>query len=144
MDLSPLPLNLEQRKLYNTIVDQYSQELAWDRPTPSQLLLNIDSVVGSRKTFMFLKTCAWIQELAREARKQNLVFWAAPTGIAMFNIIGKTLYSLLHLLVKRKKSDLSVATLQALQSLFQDCRFLIIDKKSMINIKTLSLIDNWL
>ena len=28
IDPSPLPLNSEQRKLYNTIIDQYSQELA--------------------------------------------------------------------------------------------------------------------
>jgi hypothetical protein len=87
-------------------------------PLPSRLLLNVDGVAGSRKTFTLLKTCARIQELAREAGKQNPVFRAAPTGIAAFNIIGKTLHSLLRLLVKGKKSDLSVATLQSLQALF--------------------------
>jgi hypothetical protein len=101
-------------------------------------------VAGSRKTFTLLKTCARIQELAKQAGKQNPVFRAAPTGIAAFNIIRKTLHSLLRLLVKGRKSDLSVATLQALQALFQDYRFLIINKKSMINIKTLSLIDDQL
>jgi hypothetical protein len=65
-----------------------------------------------------------------------------PTGIAAFNIVGKTLYSLLRLPVKGKKSDLSVATLQSLQALFQDYRFLIINKKSMIDIKILSLIND--
>ena len=142
MDSSPLPLNLEQRKLYDTVVDQYSQELALDAPLPCQLLLNVDGVAGSGKTFTLLKTCARIQELASEAGKQNPVFRAAPTGIAAFNIVGKTLHSLLRLPVKGKKSDLSVATLQSLQALFQDCRFLIIDEKSMIDIKTLSLIDD--
>ena len=122
------------------MLDQYSQELALDMP--SQLLLNVDGVAGSGKTFTLLKTCARIQELAREAGKQNPVFRAAPIGIAAFNIIGKTLHSLLRLPVKGKKSDLSVATLQSLQALFQDCRFLIIDEKSMIDIKTLSLIDD--
>jgi ATP-dependent exoDNAse (exonuclease V) alpha subunit len=142
IDSSPGPLNLEQRKLYDTVLDQYSQELALDMPLPSQLLLNVDGVAGSGKTFTLLKTCARIQELAREAGKQNPVFRAAPTGIAAFNIIGKTLHSLLRLPVKGKKSDLSVATLQSLQALFQDCRFLIIDEKSMIDIKMLSLIDD--
>jgi ATP-dependent exoDNAse (exonuclease V) alpha subunit len=89
-----------------------------------------------------LKTCALIQELAIEAGKQNPVFRAAPTGIAAFNIVGKTLHSLLRLPVKGKKSDLSLATLQSLQALFRDCRFLIIDEKSMIDIQTLSLIDD--
>src|SRR5271155_3892143 len=99
-------------------------------PLPSQLLLNVDGVAGSRKTFTLLKTCAQIQELAIKAGKQNLVFQAAPTSIAAFNIVRKTLHSLLQLLIKGKKSDLSVATLQSLQAHFQDCKFLIIDKKS--------------
>ena len=131
-DSSPLPLNTEQRKLYDIVVDQYSQELTFDTPLPCQLLLNVDSVARSGKTFTLLKMCALIQELAIEARKQNPVFRAAPTGIATFNIVGKTLHSLLRLLVKGKKSDLSLATLQSLQALFQDYRFLIINKKSMI------------
>ena len=56
MDPSPLPLNLEQRKLYNTMVGQYSQELALDIPLPSQLLLNVDGVARFGKTFTLLKT----------------------------------------------------------------------------------------
>jgi ATP-dependent exoDNAse (exonuclease V) alpha subunit len=143
MDSSQDPLNLEQRKLYDTVVDQYSQELTFAL-LPRQLLLNVNGVARSRKTFTLLKTCARIQELAIEARRQNPVFQAAPTGIAAYNIVGKTLHSLLRLLVKGKKSDLSPATLQSLQALFQDCCFLIIDEKSMIDIKMLSLIDDCL
>jgi hypothetical protein len=73
-------LNLEQRKLYDTVVSQCSNELA-GQPLP-QLLLHVDGVAGSRKTFVLLKTCARIQELAQEAGRQNPVFRAAPTGIA--------------------------------------------------------------
>lgn len=140
MDSSPAFLNLEQKKLYDTVVSQYSDELA-GQPR-RQLLLHVDGVAGSGKTFVLLKTCARIQELAQQAGKQNPVFRAAPTGIAAFNIIGRTLHALLRLPVKGKKSDLSVATLQSLQELFRDCRFLIIDEKSMIDTKTLSLIDD--
>ncbi len=96
------------------MVDQYSKELDLSRPLPSQLLLNVDGLAGSGKTFTLLKTCARIQELAEQAGKHNPVFRAAPTGIAAFNIVGKILHSLLRLPVKGKKSDLSVATLQAL------------------------------
>jgi hypothetical protein len=35
IDPSPLPLNLEQRKLYNIVVSQYSRELALQSPLPS-------------------------------------------------------------------------------------------------------------
>jgi hypothetical protein len=67
--------------------------------------------MGSRKTFAFLKIYTRIQELAIKTRKQNLVFRAALINIITFNIIRKTLYSLLQLLVKKRKSDLLVAIL---------------------------------
>ena len=95
IDLSPLSLNQEQRKLYDTIVRQYFQELALDISPLCQLLLNVNSIARSRKTFTILKTCAYIQEFTREAREQNLVFRAALIGIAAYNIIRKTLHSLL-------------------------------------------------
>jgi hypothetical protein len=140
MDPSPNSLNLEQRKLYDTVVSQYSNELA-GQPLP-QLLLHVDGVAGSGKTFVLLKPCARIQELAQEARRPNPVFRAAPTGIAAFNIVGRTLHALLRLPLKGRKANMSTATLQSLQALFRDCRFLIIDEKSMIDIQTLSLIDD--
>ena len=80
--------------------------------------------------------------MATAAGKGNPVFRAAPTGIAAFNIIGKTLHSLLRLPVKTKKTDLSPGTLQSLQASFSSCQFLIIDEKSMIDLKTLSLIND--
>ena len=144
VDSCPQPLNAEQRKLYDTIVNQYMGELTADEldAPPRQLLLNVDGVAGSGKTFTLLKACARLQELAADAGEQNPVFRAAPTGIAAFNFIGKTIHSLLRLPVRAKTADLSTASLQALQALFQSCRFLIIDEKSMIDLKTLSLIDS--
>lgn len=139
---SPQQLNHEQRKLYDTVVNHYIEELDSTRPRPRQLLLNVDGVAGSGKTFTLLKTCARLQELAEEAGKQNPVFRAAPTGIAAFNITGKTLHSLFRLPVKGRASELSIGTLQSLQALFRDCMFLIIDEKSMIDVKALSLIDD--
>jgi len=73
--------------------------------------LNIDGVAGSRKTFILLKVCARLQELAVAAGKPNLVFRAAPTGVAAFNFTGKTLYSLLWLLVRKRTRELLVGTL---------------------------------
>jgi ATP-dependent DNA helicase PIF1 len=109
MDSSPDSLNLEQRKLYDTVVSQYLNELGGQ--SPPQLLLYVDGVAGSGKTFVLLKTCARIQELAQQDGKPNPVFRAAPTGIVAFNIIKRTLHALLRLPVKGKKSDLSIATL---------------------------------
>jgi ATP-dependent DNA helicase PIF1 len=134
-------LNLEQRKLYDIVVDQYTQELSGPG-SPPPLLLNVDGVAGSGKTYTLLKICAQLQDLASRAGKQNPVFRAAPTGIAAYNITGKTLHSLLRLPIKAQSTDLSLSTLQALQLHFQHCRFLIIDEKSMIDLRCLSLIDD--
>jgi ATP-dependent DNA helicase PIF1 len=99
-------------------------------------------LAGSGKTYTLLKICAKLQDLASQAGKQNPVFRAAPTGIAAYNITRKTLYSLLRLPVKAQATDLSLSTLQALQLHFQYCRFLIINKKSIIDLRCLLLIDN--
>ncbi|KAJ8063299.1 hypothetical protein OCU04_008529 [Sclerotinia nivalis] len=82
---SAVQLNAEQRKLYDTVVNQYIQELDLFEPVPRQLLLNVDSVAGSGKTFTLLKICARLQDLAQEAGRENPVFRAAPTGIAVYN-----------------------------------------------------------
>ena len=140
VDPDPGPLNTEQRKLYDVVTAQYIQELASNHPRP--LLLNVDGVAGSGKTFTLLKTCARLQELAQQSSRGNPVIRAAPTGVAAFNIVGQTLHSLFRLPVKQKTSDLSTATLQSLQALFQDIRFVIIDEKSMIDLKILSIIDD--
>jgi ATP-dependent DNA helicase PIF1 len=136
----PGPLNLEQRKLYDIVTAQYARELAGNTLTP--LLLNIDGVAGSGKTFTLLKLCARLQELAEEAGQSNPVVRAAPTGVAAFNIVGRTLHSLFRLPVKQKAKDLSRTTIQALQEKFTSIRFVIIDEKSMINLQTLSIIDD--
>jgi hypothetical protein len=59
----PNPLNYEQRKLYDLIVDQYTKELSLVSPPPPQLLLNVDGVAGSGKSFTVLKTYARFQEI---------------------------------------------------------------------------------
>ena len=111
IDSSPKGLNAEQQKIYDIVVNQYTQELAIDQPEPSQLLFHLDGPGGTRKTVALLTTCAKLQELAAANRKQNLAFRAASTGITTYAIMGKTLHSLLRLPVKRKISDLSTATL---------------------------------
>ena len=106
----PSLLNTEQRKLYDIVTAQYIEELAGNSPRP--LLLNVDGVAGSGKTFTVLKLCAQLQELAERSGKGNLVVRVAPTGVMAFNIVSKTLHSLFQLPVKHKKSsDLSNVTL---------------------------------
>ena len=68
VDFSPSPesLNPEQRKLYDVVANQYIQELS-GQETPGQLLLNVDGVAGTGKTYTLMKICARLQELALQA-----------------------------------------------------------------------------
>ena len=52
-----------------------------------------------------------LQELVEQSRKGNPVVCTALIGIVAFNIIKKTLYSLLWLLIKQKMIDLSTTIL---------------------------------
>jgi hypothetical protein len=135
-------LNIKQKKLFDIIIIYYTNEINLGRNSPLQLLLNIDRETGTKKIFIFLKVYTRIQKIAITAGRGNPVFRAAPTSIAAFNIIGKTLYNLLRLPVNTKKSDLSPITLQVLQVSFISYRFLIINKKLIIDLKTLLLIDD--
>ncbi|KAH8755120.1 ATP-dependent DNA helicase PIF1 [Hyaloscypha sp. PMI_1271] len=114
VDSSPEALNTERRKLYNTIITQYINEINLRRRPPPQLLLNVDREARTGKTFTLLKAYARVQEIATAAGKSNPVLRAAPTDITAFNIINKTLYNLLRLPVKTRKTDLSPVTLQSL------------------------------
>ncbi len=99
VDLDPSPLNPEQQKLYDIVIVQYIQELAYN-DLLQLLLLNIDSVTGSKKTFTLLKTCTRLQELAERSRKGNPIVYVALIGVIAFNIVRQTLYSLFQLPIK--------------------------------------------
>jgi type I site-specific restriction endonuclease len=60
--LSPESLNPEQQKLYDIVVDQYIKEFS-GRETLGQLLLNVDDVTGTGKTYTLMKICARLQKL---------------------------------------------------------------------------------
>jgi hypothetical protein len=140
VDADPAPLNTEQQKLYNIVTAQYTAELTLH--DPPALLLNVDGLAGSGKTFTLLKISARLQELAQQAGRPNPVVRAAPTGVAAFNIIGRTLHTLFRLPVKRLFAGLTPASVQSLQTLFVGIRFIIIDEKSMVDLRMLSIIDD--
>src|ERR1043165_6825967 len=65
-----------------------------------------------------------------------------PTGVAAFNINGATVYSTLSLpIINKKKVDLKGIRLKQFQEKLQDVIYFIIDEKSMVGRRMLSLID---
>ena len=132
-------LNREQLKVYNLIVNHYSDYLAGKNPP--QLRVNLDGVAGTGKTYVLLQASKKVEDMATIAGRKDPVLRAAPTGIAAHNFHGRTLHSLFKIPVKILRQGLSRANLCSLQALFKHCQYLIIDEKSMIGIKFLGLLD---
>src|SRR5436305_2005654 len=132
-------LQPEQRRVYDAVMQQYECILQGNSPSP--LRINIDGPAGTGKSYVIAMISAHLQDRARIAGKGNPVFRAAPTGVAAFNIQGRTIHSLLRLPVRKTFTPVSPTTLSGMQDDFKDCEFLIIDEKSMIGLGTLHRID---
>ena len=136
---NPDTLNPEQRVFYDTLVNHYEEELGG--LTPPQLLVNCDGKAGTGRTHTILQTCRYLDLLADEQSLPSLVLRAAPTGVAAFNFFGRTLHSSFKLPVKGSTWELSLGDLTGLQARFRHLKYLIIDEKSMVDLKTLGIID---
>jgi len=132
-------LQPKQRLIYDVTMKQFERIIQGESPPP--LRLNIDGPAGTGKSYVIAMISAKLQERAQAAGKGNPVFRAAPTGVAAFNIQGRTLHSLLHLPVKKAFMPLPPTSLTDIQADFRDCHFLIIDEKSIIRLGTLYKID---
>ena len=83
-----------------------------------------------------------LQEMARNhGITKSPILVLAPTGIAAFNIHGKTIHSALSIQVSRKNFDLNGERLKDLQNRLEGVSYLIIDEKSMVGRSMLSLVD---
>jgi hypothetical protein len=133
-------LQPEQRRIYDNAIQQYERILEGQSPPP--LRINVDGPAGTGKSYVIAMISAHLHDRARIAGKGNPVLRAAPTGVAAFNIQGRTIHSLLHLPVKESFAPLPPTTLSSMQGdIFKDCEFLVIDEKSMIGLGTLHRID---
>ena len=135
----PDTLQTAQRTCFDRVIDQYRQILAGE--APEQLFLHVDGSAGTGKSYLIDMISTHLFEMARNAGRGDPVLRGAPTGVAAFNIQGRTLHSLLYLPVRKGYSPLGSSSLLALQTVWRDCRFLIIDEKSMLGLKQLHWID---
>jgi hypothetical protein len=69
MGLNPDSRNPEPRKLFDKVVDHYRQGLA--SLNPRQLLLNVDGVAGSGKTYTIMQISVILQEIAWLHNRKN-------------------------------------------------------------------------
>jgi ATP-dependent DNA helicase PIF1 len=138
-------MNAEQRVVYDLFIDHYRRELAGE--DPEQLRVNLDGVAGTGKTYVLLQACRKLSDMAKEAGKEDPSFRAAPTGVAAHNFKGTTLHRMFKVPIQVTPGqsvcqNLSSASLTALQALYRNKKYLIIDEKSMIGINMLTCIDH--
>ncbi|CAK5270705.1 unnamed protein product [Mycena citricolor] len=113
----------EQRNIFDKIMGQYSLELLGGKR--SQALLNIDGTAGCGKTYLIHAICQELRRLAAEHDQPDPIRVLAPSGVAAFNIRGRTIHSAL-----------------GLPEQWRGAHFVIIDEKSMLGLRTLSQIDS--
>ena len=137
-------LSPHQRLIYDMVMTHDQQTVDGLHPPP--LRLNIDGRGGSGKSYAIKLISAHLYKRAvQQARPdaENIVIRSAPTGVAANGIQGTTLHSLLRLPVGIVAFEpLSPPDLAAAQARLQPLKYLVIDEKSMISLKTMGFIDN--
>ena len=92
------------------------------------------------KSFLINAVCGRLRQLAGF----DIIARAAPTGVAANNINGVTLHSMLRLPVSKNITTiqrLSQTELSNLQGQLSRVRYIVIDEKSMISVRTLAFVD---
>ena len=77
--------------------------------------ININKEAGMGKLHLIAVLSSTLSEIVVSCSKPSLLAWAAPTGVAVFNINGRTIYKLLKLLVNRPFKELPPVSLTPLQ-----------------------------
>ncbi|EAQ84302.1 hypothetical protein CHGG_10706 [Chaetomium globosum CBS 148.51] len=128
-------LNREQRIVYDTIMGHL------ERDSVPPILLHVDGGGGTGKSYMVNMLSSHLQQTL--PGRKSPILRAAPTGVASNQINGQTLHSLPRLPIDGNYRPLTEipTVLGNLQRVFAGVRYLVIDEKSMLGLKTLGWID---
>jgi hypothetical protein len=107
------------------------------------MLFNIDGSTGCGKTYLIHAICQQLRAMATSAHgKPDHIQVLAPSGVAAFNICGRTAHSALGLPVNCAFVPLTGSRLATIQEQWQGMHFIIIDEKSMLGLQILAQIDS--
>ena len=81
---------------------------------PPLLRININGEAGTGKSHLITVLSTTLYNIVRANSKPLPLVRAAPTGVAAFNINGRTIYELLRLPVNRPFKKLPIASLTPL------------------------------
>ena len=124
-------LNPKQLHAYDLIKNHHIQLVQGHNPPPLHAI--VSGTAGTGKSYL-------ISAIAQLLNDHCIL--TGTTGMASFNICGKTLHSALQLPVHRNSQrELQGAALQRLQLRHKDKHYLIIDEMSMMGHKMLAWVD---
>lgn len=124
-------LNAKQHQAYDIIRCHYAQLTAGNEPTPIHMI--VSGTAGTGKSYL-------ISAMAQLLKDSCLL--TGTTGMASFNICGKTVHSALQLPVHRtSQHTLQGPALQRLQLRLKHKHYIIIDEMSMMGLRMLALVD---
>ena len=123
-------LNQKQRKAYDIVKSHYDQQLSHKKPNP--LLMLICGTAGTGKSYL-------ISAIANLLG--NTCLLTGTTGMAAFNICGRTLHSTLQIPINNLCTDLQGNSLRCLQQTFENKLYLILDEMSMMGQRMMTTVD---
>lgn len=133
----------EQRQVFDCFIDNYKAVLSGDNPPASCMQINIDGTAGCGKTYLIRAICQELRRLASENGLRDPVRVLAPSGVAAWNISGRTVHSGLAIPATYGSfAKLSGARLATLQQQWQGVHLVIIDEKSMLGQRQLARVDS--
>lgn len=131
---SPLELHGEQRLVFAMVFEHFQQV---SRGVPQeQLLLIVSGTAGTGKSKIIHCLRAHLGDACRVV---------APSGVAAFNVSGLTIHALLKLPINLRASDtlepLAGDALREAQSVLNGVTYLLIDERSFVGQRMLSLVS---
>jgi ATP-dependent DNA helicase PIF1 len=132
-------LHHEQRVIFDQYMDAYSKSLLGEHSP--QLLFNMDGTAGCGKTYLIAAISQGLHDMAVSHLQPDPFLVFAPSGVAALNVHGRTIHSGFSLPMCGFH-QLSGSRLAAQQLQWKHIRFVIIDEKSMLGLRTLAQIDS--
>jgi len=119
---------------YNTIIANHNQV--------EPLRLIIMGTAGTGKSYLINAIRGRLQEIAmNNGTETSPVIVLAPTGVAAFNIHGSTIHSTLSVPINSSDFNIEGERLKNLQKRLNGVNYVIIDEKSMLGRRMLSIVD---
>ena len=132
-------LNQKQKTVHQRIVKHYQDIISGNQPEPLRII--VMGTAGTGKSYLIRTIRKQLNMMAGNDTNTPIRV-IAPTGVAAYNINGATVHSTLSLPIYNNQStELDGNRLKQLQERLHDVIYIIIDEKSMVGRRMLSLID---